>query len=1109
MLALNQTINTIFADLEEDKTVLDFRILIKIEAVLEVYIKTNVPQKYENYTVWGSRVFVYALPPEVIEDDYRYSYIFENYQKVHTGLVWRLDFDNIERVKKADKPCNIISFYSYKGGMGRTTTLYTYAIHLALNKGKKVVIIDCDLEAPGYLNMFDFAAKNKNGFVEYVLDKEFDRENTKIENYVFDKSEIGEKFCGKGEIYVMPAGNLEYDKEKITTQLGENFETDLGNYVQGLARLNISRTDEMLQHFKDLFADLKEKYKLAEDDFILIDSRTGFNDIFGLTSLAFSDTVVGFFGSSEQTKPGLYFFLDTIEKFNNKLKNDVIKLVLVNSIVPNQITAENTFSVAFNSILQDYQDSNNDNNFTVLDYQNKSFTVTKLVRNPILEKIGISRATNENKEEQFNQLIRLVKEEIYLTEFSKETTEKLTQQLSFIQENLKLEIVKDILIKEFEHLKENFNNQYYTKYSHLRNIFDAIWSLPIQEVAIPQDAKTIILDTLTQELSKIRSYAENFDNKADAYTHFYYRKNMEMLSDRSRFLFCGFKGTGKTTLYNLLGDNDEKAKAIRTNLKLERNYIFVTVLDAPNKQGGFDSLIKTVPYKSSNKLEHSFTELYKQRNLTNFWRAFYWSVVIIQLTEDKRFSTFNSLLSDYIVRLKNITDNIERENIFENLIADRTNIQLIEQDLLQLNQFLDAHNLSLVVLFDQLDRQINKKDWGIGIKPLIEYWLYTYNRKEYNRIIPKIFIRTDVWETVTLNNKVGLEEGNMVRLDWLPNEIFAYFINLVFENPNAQTALKSLISQRYGNTFLYSFEQSIVENNGQIPAKKELIEPILNIFFGEYIVSFRKTDIGEWQDLGTAFTYLQKNFSAAGENIMLLRPFIWFITGITKKLKEWQPSADRKSLIYKEKEINAIFHSDIILDTEIRTGVLTKHFEDLMSDDDLGNPHPLAEIKDFIRDTHLFKGVEMEKKDLVFLLNASINEISSLVTYNAETLIDLLKINGIIYEKQGSKVGKYYRFAEMFKYYFKLKSIDRNKLSDIPLGTIVDCRIIKIEQLRLFVEVVKYDINTQIHILQLSNEHIENIYNFEYQGRRITVGDIIQAKLVKNDNYFNLSLRDL
>ena len=48
-----------------------------------------------------------------------------------------------------------ITFYSYKGGAGRTLLLVNTAYYLA-GAGKRVVMIDFDLEAPGLHQKFDF-----------------------------------------------------------------------------------------------------------------------------------------------------------------------------------------------------------------------------------------------------------------------------------------------------------------------------------------------------------------------------------------------------------------------------------------------------------------------------------------------------------------------------------------------------------------------------------------------------------------------------------------------------------------------------------------------------------------------------------------------------------------------------------------------------------------------------------------------------------------------------------------------------------------------------------------------------------------------------------------
>ncbi|PJF38834.1 MAG: hypothetical protein CUN54_10000, partial [Phototrophicales bacterium] len=52
----------------------------------------------------------------------------------------------------------IITFYSYKGGVGRTMTLANVAVLLA-QWGYKTLIIDWDLEAPGLENYYSHGDK--------------------------------------------------------------------------------------------------------------------------------------------------------------------------------------------------------------------------------------------------------------------------------------------------------------------------------------------------------------------------------------------------------------------------------------------------------------------------------------------------------------------------------------------------------------------------------------------------------------------------------------------------------------------------------------------------------------------------------------------------------------------------------------------------------------------------------------------------------------------------------------------------------------------------------------------------------------------------------------
>jgi MinD-like ATPase involved in chromosome partitioning or flagellar assembly len=64
---------------------------------------------------------------------------------------------------------SIVTFYSYKGGVGRTMALANIAILLARRR-LRVLMVDWDLEAPGLHQYFPEAKLNDRGLLELLCD---------------------------------------------------------------------------------------------------------------------------------------------------------------------------------------------------------------------------------------------------------------------------------------------------------------------------------------------------------------------------------------------------------------------------------------------------------------------------------------------------------------------------------------------------------------------------------------------------------------------------------------------------------------------------------------------------------------------------------------------------------------------------------------------------------------------------------------------------------------------------------------------------------------------------------------------------------------------------
>ena len=202
----------------------------------------------------------------------------------------------------ASREGRIITFYSYKGGTGRTMALANTAWILAAN-GTRVLAVDWDLEAPGLHRFFHpFLDPATLGATTGVIDliteyawaatspvpraNDWHRDYARIQQHAVSLTPetLGWEFPGGGTLDFVSAGrqNREYSAT-VSTFDWDNFYDRLGG-----------------GHFFDaLREDMKANY-----DYVLIDSRTGLSDIADICTVHLPDVLVDCFTLSDQSIDG-------------------------------------------------------------------------------------------------------------------------------------------------------------------------------------------------------------------------------------------------------------------------------------------------------------------------------------------------------------------------------------------------------------------------------------------------------------------------------------------------------------------------------------------------------------------------------------------------------------------------------------------------------------------------------------------------------------------------------------------------------------------------------------------------------------------------------------
>lgn len=220
------------------------------------------------------------------------------------------------RVSESGKPLptpTIVSFYSYKGGVGRTTLLAVVARHLA-SRGLRCVVIDLDLEAPGASTFLEADSPSGRGVLDFLVD------------YVV---------AGRADIhglYGQPATLPPQEAQKI--QVFPAGRIDRG-YLEKLGRLDFAAQlpeMEALSPAHAALVGLLRKIRAdLQPDFILIDSRAGIHDLGGLSlhALAHVDVLVS--RAMRQAYPGIALALQTLRQRRGV---DDLNCLLVHTFAP-------------------------------------------------------------------------------------------------------------------------------------------------------------------------------------------------------------------------------------------------------------------------------------------------------------------------------------------------------------------------------------------------------------------------------------------------------------------------------------------------------------------------------------------------------------------------------------------------------------------------------------------------------------------------------------------------------------------------------------------------------------------------------------------------------
>lgn len=200
--------------------------------------------------------------------------------------------------KKPKHSIKRVVFYSYKGGVGRTTALIQTAFQLARH-GKRVVLVDMDVEAPGLQALLPPTDKPVDeGLIDYLWERqtcffdEYHQPKIELTNIIYSVKDSQ----SRRDLFIVPAGKI-----------GQRYIQRLS--ILSTAHLFSANTDPWYQFEEEL-------WNQYQPDIMLIDARTGLNEWGGLSLLQLADEAFVVLYPSQQNAEGVCFIRDLLKELS-------------------------------------------------------------------------------------------------------------------------------------------------------------------------------------------------------------------------------------------------------------------------------------------------------------------------------------------------------------------------------------------------------------------------------------------------------------------------------------------------------------------------------------------------------------------------------------------------------------------------------------------------------------------------------------------------------------------------------------------------------------------------------------------------------------------------